>query len=225
MREMIKDYNRRVVEDQIRCDLEICPRCENKPDTFKRHDVRQRSVLVMVERLIIKVMTWMVRRKCSLCGKTFTDYPPFALPYKRFVSQEILERSLRYLRDDTMTYERSTRELVLGQANGRAPPRRPLPIFYDDPGKAGRLAPSTVHRWISTLGSLPKTLQTAMSLLLEKDADIHRQSLDVPPRKYRSQERRRGLLDALRLLHAEGRFRTVFRCSIFPKLAISRCWQ
>lgn len=176
-----------------------------------------------MERLIVKVMTWMVRRKCSLCGKTFTDYPPFALPYKRFVSPEIMERSWRYLQDDTMTYERATRELVPGQTNGRAPPRQSLPVFYDD--KPGGLVPSTVHRWITTLGSLQKTLQAVMHLLLEKDADIHRQFLDIPPRKYRSCQRRRCLQDAMGLLHANARFLILFKCSIFPKLAIRWCWR
>jgi len=181
--------------------------------------------MVIVGRLIVKVLSMLVRMKCSLCGKTFTQYPPFALPYKRFVSQEIMERSLRYLQDDTMSYERAACELDPGQTNGRSPPRQPMPICHKDAGQGRQLAASTVARWITTLGRLQKTLQAAMNLLLEKDADIHRQSLDVAAHKYRSQERKCLLQDCLRLFHADARYRILFTRSIFPELAIRNGWQ
>ena len=205
--------------------MKICPRCEQKPDFFKRHDVRQRQFLVIVERLIVKVMSFLVRMKCSLCGKTFTQYPSFALPYKRYVSQQIMERTLSYLQDDTMTYERATLEQDTVATKGRSPPGQPMPVFHQDPGKAPRLAPCTVHRWVTTLGGLKNTLQAATHLLLEKDADIHRQAFDVLARKYRSRERKQLLQDCLRLFHAEARCRVLFGCSIFPELAIRCCWQ
>lgn len=189
--------------------------------------MRQRQFLVIVGRLIVKVLSMLVRMKCSRCGKTFTDYPRFALPYKRFVSHQIMERSLRYLQDDTISYERATCELDPGQTNGRSPPRQPLPVFYPDPEQATSrgLAPSTVHRWITTLGSLKKILQAATSLLLDKDASIHRQAVDVAARKYRSVERKNRLQDTLRLFHAEAAYRAWFGCSIFPHLATSCLWQ
>jgi len=166
----------------------------------------------------------LIRMKCSRCGKTFTDYPPFALPYKRFVSDEIMERSLRYLQQDTMTYERAACKLDTSQINGRSPPPS-LPIYHPDLDKPRRLRPSTIHRWITTLGGLDKTLHTAMSLLLEKGDDIHRQVIDVAARKYRSQQRKMRLQDCLRLLHTNARYRIMFERSIFPHLAIGCCWQ
>lgn len=214
-----------MIKGQVRCTLEICPRCQEKPAVFKRHEARQRQFLVIVERLVVKVISCLVRRKCSSCGKTFTDYPPFALPYKRFVSPEITERALRYLQDNTMTYERAARQQDPGQTNGRSPPRQLMPVCHEDTGKGGQLAPSTVHRWITTLGSLKKILQAATSLLLESHADIHRQSFDVAARKYRSEQRRDLLQDCLRLFHTEARFRILFERSIFPELAIRCCWQ
>jgi hypothetical protein len=186
--------------------------------------VRQRRFLVAVERLIVEVMSFLVRMKCSYCGRTFTEYPPFALPYKRFVSDEIMERSLRYLQENTMTYKRAACKPSTSEIYGRSPPS-PLPIYYPDPDKPRQLAPSTVHRWITTLGALDKTLQAALSLLLEKGDDIHRQVLDVAVRKYRSQARKRCLQDCLRLFLCEARFRVVFNRSIFPELATSYCWQ
>jgi len=180
---------------------------------------------VVVGRLIVKVISMLVRMKCSLCGKTFTEYPPFALPYKRFVSQEIMERSLCYLQDDTMTYERAACEQDTSGTNERSPPRQPMPVFHQDQDEARRFAPSTVARWITTLGSLKNTLQAAMNLLLEKGSDIHRQAFDLPARKYRSHERKRLLQDCLMLFHTEARYRVLFGCSIFPELAIRCCWQ
>jgi hypothetical protein len=225
IQQKIKDYNQEVIKNRRRCALEICPRCQQKPPFFKRHDVRQRKLRIIVERLILSVLLLLVRRKCPQCGKTFTDYPPFAWPYKRYVSHQIIERSLRYLQEDTTSYEQATRELDPGQQNGRSPPWQPMPVCHQDMGCARQFAPSTVHRWITTLGSMKNTLQAAMNLLLEKGSDIHRQACDLPARKYRSQERKRLLQDCLMLFHTEARYRILFGCSIFPELAISCCWQ
>jgi hypothetical protein len=184
---------------------------------------------VVVGRLIVKVLSMLVRMKCPQCGKTFTDYPSFALPYKRFVKSQIMERSLQYLQNRTMTYQQATCELVLSRANGRSPPREPLPVFYPEPYQAKAtskgLASSTVHRWITTLGSLKETLQAAMSLLLDKDADIHRQAVDIATRKYRSVERKILLQNTLKLFHAEAAYRGFFGCSIFPHLATKCLWR
>lgn len=124
-----------------------------------------------------------------------------------------------------MTYEQAAREPVTSGTNERSPPRQPMPVFHQDQDEARRFAPSTVARWITTLGSLKNTLQVAMNLLLEKDSDIHRQAFDLPARKYRSQERKRLLQDCLMLFHTEARYRVLFGCSIFPELAIRCCWQ
>jgi hypothetical protein len=147
------------------------------------------------------------------------------LPYKRYVSQEIMERTLCYLQDDTMTYARTALTQNTIATRGRSPPGQPLPIFHPDPGKASRLAASTIHRWVTTLGGLTKTLRAATNLLLEKDTDIHRLCVDVPARKYRSPQRRSLLQDGLRLFHAEAQCHVLFNRSIFPELAIRYGWQ
>jgi len=223
--QQIKNYTQKVIQGQVRCSVKICPRCEQQPDFFKRHDVRQRQFLVIVERLVVKAVSFLVRMKCTLCGKTFTEYPSFAFPYKRYVSQEIMERTLRYLQDDTMTYERATLAQNTVATRGRSPPGQPLPIFHPDPVKAPRLATSTIHRWVTTLGGLTQTLRAATNLLLEKDTDIHRLCFDVPARKYRSPQRRCLLQDGLRLFHAEAQCRVLFNRSIFPELGIRHGWQ
>ena len=221
----IKNYTQKVIKGQVRCSVKVCPRCEQKPDLFRRHDVRQRQFLVIVERLVVKAVSFLVRMKCTLCGKTFTQYPSFALPYKRYVSQEIMERTLSYLQDETMTYERATLAQEAVAIRGRSPPGQPLPIFHPDPVKVPRLAASTIHRWVTTMGGLQKTLRAATNLLLEKDTDIHRLCFDVPAGKYRSRHRRSLLQDCLKLFHVEARYRVLFNHSIFPELGIRHCWQ
>lgn len=190
---------------------------------------------VIAERLILTLFVLLVRRKCPLCGTTFADYPPFVLPYKRFVSAEILERALRYLQNDSWSYEQVTRNLPAEPSNERSPPHNPMTLAYpepfeecQDPDKetpAPTLSPSTVHRWITSLGALKKTLQAATGLLLDKGADTHRQAVDIAAGKYRSDERKNVLQDAMRLLHAEATYRVLFDRSIFPNLATACGWQ
>jgi len=189
--------------------------------------VRPRQFLVVVGRLIVKVLSVLVRMKCSRCGKTFTEYPAFAMPYKRFVTDQIMERSLTYLQNPAMTYEQATCELIGIPANGRSPPRDPLPVFYPYQAKDTDkgLARSTIHRWITTLGSLGETLQAATSLLLDKGTNIHRQVVDVAARKYRSVERKILLQNTLKLFGAEAAYRVWFGCSIFPHLATRCLWR
>lgn len=192
--------------------------------------MRPRQFLVVLGRLIVKVLSMLVRMKCSRCGKTFTEYPAFAMPYKRFVADQIMERSLTYLQNPAMTYQQATCELILSQANGRSPPRKALPLYYpeyvkDNETKTPMLSPSTVHRWIATLGSLKETLQAATSLLLDKGADIHRHVMDVAARKYRSVQRKILLQNTLKLFGAEAAYRVWFGCSIFPHLATGCFWR
>jgi len=187
--------------------------------------VRSRQFLVVVGRLIVKVLSMLVRMKCPCCGKTFTEYPAFALPYKRYVTDQIMERSLQYLQNPAMTYEQATLEQDTGQAKGRSPPREPMPACHEDTDTGSQLAPSTIHRWITTLGSLKETLQAATSLLLDKGADIHRHVVDVAARKYRSIERKILLQNTLKLFGAEAAYRAWFGCSIFPHLASGCLWR
>jgi hypothetical protein len=91
---------------------------------------------------------------------------------------------------------------------------------------APTLAPSTIHRWITTLGRLSQTCRTALTLILQENpvSSICRDlaQLIVPERKYKTEQRKIQLIRCRQLVIIEGLFQAVFNKSIFTKLA-TRC--
>jgi organic radical activating enzyme len=73
-----------------------------------------------------------VRFRCPHCEKVFTEYPPFALPHKRFVNQDVLGKAQKYLDrqppDARATYRESLRKnrYPLGYANQNHARRQPI---------------------------------------------------------------------------------------------------
>ena len=208
----VQAYTEKVEARRIECSLSTCPRCSASPGEFTLHDVRKRTFLYVVERLIKKVDSLLPRWKCPLCGETFTDYPPFAVRYKRYVKHAMMEYCGSYLENERATYE-----------NGVC--KHGMPIFHDcdDPGERG-LAPSTLYRWITWFGGLEETLRKALGLLGKLDSGILRKVFPVPSRKYRSPPRRTLLEDARKLFAVEVEYRSLFGVSIFPRLAIGCGW-
>ncbi|MES0446939.1 MAG: hypothetical protein ABUJ92_10370, partial [Desulfobacterales bacterium] len=94
------------------------------------------------------------------------------------------------------------------------------------PQNDATLAPSTIHRWITSLGRLTNTCRTALTLLLQENPvssicrDLAR--IIVPQRKYKTNERKKQLSGCRQLVVIEAFFQVTFKTSIFTKLAI-RC--
>jgi hypothetical protein len=141
---------------------------------------------------------------------------------KRFVKQVVLEESKAYL-DSDVSYEKALQ-------------RRGPPLLYDDRdesvaragGKeAPGLAPSTVWRWLSWLGSLSGVLGEASELIRQKHpgSALHRESWALPPTKYRSQERRRVLQRGMKLIATDRLFQNLFGKEIFPHFAMAQGWR
>ena len=222
----IQAYAEKILNGQIPCNMKTCPNCRLSPDCFNLHDVRERTFLVVVQRLVRTVLSLLVRWKCPLCGKTFTDYPSFALPYKRYVRQTVMDAVRRCLENDRMSY----RQGVCKQdtIDWNVDPAKPsLPVYYEGKGRTideRALAHSTLHHWITTLGSFKQTVRTTLSLLIARGSDVHRKARPIPARKYRSQARRTLLQDSLLLFNAEDEFRFLFGISIFPQLATAQGW-
>jgi hypothetical protein len=99
---------------------------------------------------------------------------------------------------------------------------RSVPGYPDD---AKSLAPSTVHRWITSLSGLVNATQKALDLILQENpaSSVCRDlaQLTIPQSKYRSQTRKKSLLSCFWLLVTEALFKTTFHLSIFTKLATS----
>jgi len=210
--ENIKAHQRRVEKDKITPDnLPPCPRCFVDSVFFKIHAYRERRFLIIIEMLIKAAYCTLVRFQCPGCGKSFTHYPDFAIPHKHYTRPSITQFCERYAELDNMTYQKSV--MVDGSVPGY-------------PQADATLAPSTLHRWITTVGQLPQTCRTALGYVLQENpaSSICRDlaGLIVPRRKYKTKQRKKQLIDCRQLLIIERAFKSIFKKSIFTKLA-TRC--
>lgn len=196
----------KVLNNLVSCNLPPCPRCEAAPSDFKRHELRKRQFYVIVEQFVKVVFGLLIRWKCPCCKKTFTDYPDFAVPYKRYTIPTILAFSCRYTEYDQISYRQITRE---------------TPIGY--PGCESQMEYSTVHRWIKSIGSYSDIIRKAQDLILQDDplSNICRclANLPITAKKYRSVERLVKLIGCRQFLKLEELYRLTFKVSIFPILA------
>ncbi len=91
------------------------------------------------------------------------------------------------------------------------------------PQNDGTLAPSTIHRWITTPVRFTQTCRTALILLLQENPgssicrDLAR--LIIPQRKYKTNQRKKQLIGCRQLVIIEAFFQATFKTSIFTKLA------
>ena len=208
----VKAHQEKVEKNKITPDsLPPCPRCNFESQFFKIHAYRERRFLFIIEMFVKAAYCSLVRFGCPGCRKTFTHYPDFAIPYKHYTQPSITGFSARYVDIDDMTYQQA--------------------VMIDDsvpgyPRADATLAPSTVHRWITTLSGLQQTCRTSLSLLLQQNPSsrICRDltQLVVPQQKYRSEHRKKQLIGCRKLVVAEAFFQAIFQNSIFTKLA-TRC--
>ena len=145
--------------------------------------------------------------------------PSFALPYKRFVTEVLCDRSRTFLGSD-----QSYRDAV--RLQGRE-------LVYDDrqDEKLARdgaaLAHSTVWRWLSWLGDgLRESVRTIRQLIRARASrnTLHREVWCLSPHKYRSDSRRLTLQRALGTVVIAEIFRRLFGKAIFPHFATVARW-
>jgi len=208
--EDIKAHQLKIEKGKIRPDnLPPCPRCSVESEFFKIHAYRERRFLIIIEMLIKAAYCSLVRFKCPGCGKTFTNYPDFAIPHKHYTRPSITGFSASYVESENMTYQKAV--MVDSSVPGY-------------PQNDATLAPSTIHRWITTLGSFTQTCRTALILLLQENPvssicrDLAR--LIIPQRKYKTNQRKKLLIGCRQLVIIEAFFQATFKTSIFTKLAM-----
>lgn len=163
----------------------------------------------MVELVIGLLSRW----KCPDCKKTATDYPDFALPYKRYTLPTIQAFSHGYARDPSASYRglMDSCPLPYGTKTNSDTDREPM------------MEHSTIHRWISTLGGYYRLVQKATDLMIQADptTSLCRDlaGIKVHPGKYMSPARKQILLTCSQLISILPVYRSKFRVDIFPKLA------
>lgn len=208
--EDIKAYLRKSEKGEITPDsLPPCERCAVEARHFKIHAYRERRFLIIVNMAVQAAHCPLTRFACPGCGKTITLYPDFAIPHKHYTRQAIMHFAKTYVASD-VTYQQAL--ICENSVPG-----------YTDGEKT--LAPSTIHRWLTTLSRLRNTTRKAMSMILQKDprTAICRDLAQwiVPLRKYRTEFRRGCLHNCFQLIAIEALFKALFGFSIFTKLAIS----
>jgi hypothetical protein len=214
--EDIKAYQQKVEKNKITpYNLPPCPRCSVESEFFKIHAYRERRFLIIIEMLIKAAYCSLVRFRCPGCDKTFTKYPYFAIPHKHYTRPSITGFSANNVESDEMIYQ----QVVMVDNSAPGYPQ-------SDSTDAPTLAPTTIHRWITTLGGFTQTCRTALTLLLQENPvssicrDLAR--IIIPPRKYKTNQRKKQLINCRQLVIIEAFFQATFKTSIFTKLA-TRC--
>jgi hypothetical protein len=179
-REEIKAYQEKVEKGKITSDgLAPCSRCDLESKHFKVHAFRERRFLIIVEMFVEAVYSVLVRFKCVGCGKTFTFYPDFAIPHKHYTRQTVVKFSSSYVEDGQKTYQDAVMTIdgvPECSENGRS------------------LAPSSIHRWISTLARIFTAYREAKEKPLQKKAFSDLSKIQIPKKKYRTLRRKAVLL-------------------------------
>lgn len=208
LEERIKTHSREVENGTSVPSVTVCRRCHQRPPGFRAHDRRRRMFLVVVSWMVKRVEGWLMRWKCPLCERTFTDYAGLAVPHKRYVAEVIRERSKCYLSGEAETY------VAAAKKEGWS-------LLHEEEGKDGRaLSPSTVWRWVGFLGGMKETLRQGLKVIREKapKAQVHRPVLPLDDGEMSARDR---LVARARYLLLVGEmFKTLFDREFFPDFAI-----
>lgn len=191
------------------------------PASFAKHDCARRKFRLRVydptldETLVVIVESWRVRFRCRHCRKIFTEYPPFALPHKRFVKQDVLAKALKYLSAEKTPKCRATYQEVVWEGRG--------PLSYAEDQEGCQFRPSTVWRWLSWLGSLTDLREQATQLIFQKDpqANVHWKPHPIAAHKVRSEARRKTLEQAAMTLDIVSAFGLLLGSTMFTHLEIA----
>jgi hypothetical protein len=143
--------------------------------------------------VVYPILCVLHRWRCVNCGTTFTNLPLLCVGFKRYLRVEIEARSAAYVETDPMTYRKVVKD-------------RGSSVVYDDPiedaqateaekeAEAVReLAPSTPHRWISTIAARRGQWQPVLKQTQQRGLGARLSSIIIAPEKYRSEVRKRTL--------------------------------
>jgi hypothetical protein len=203
----IDNYTQQVKNNEVLCNLPDCPKCKTSSKFFKRHELKDRKFKIIEDLIVYIVIGLLIRWKCPGCGKTFTQYPWFAVPYKRYTLPTIFDLCWQYLENELLSY----RKLVEIWS--------PVEYKSDDI----HLQHSTIYRWITTLGSYSVIIRESLRLILEAKpgSPIVRvlSNISVFSRKYKNKKRKKILINCKKIICLEKVYHAVFRVSIFSRLA------
>ena len=161
--------------------LNRCPCCQSEQVTFKQHDSRTRELRYCVTFWVNTFLLTLFRWKCSVCNATFTVYPEFLLPYKRFITPSMLLLCRDYLSTGKATYRQTVRP---GGSQ-----------FAYKNNNNQELSHVSLWNWFKGLSVFNQYAHKAVKLLFKAvpDNSIHREFIPINPHKYQSESRRHCL--------------------------------
>jgi len=210
--EAITDYGRKAKRGAVSCAVAVCPRCgaEVGAGGFKRHCARRRKFLLVLATVVHEAASYLVRWKCPVCEGTFTQYPWWAIPFKRYVLAFIESRCAAYVEDAAPTYAAGV------TAQGE-------PFSYADADAGQELAPSTLWRWNTTLGRMREPVRAALELIKQQEPStgIFRAlgHLQIRAGKFRSATRKELLRQCRERVAVARAYRALFGVETFPAYA------
>lgn len=197
----------------LECPKQPCPRCKSE-GAFRRHDCRLRQVLTVMAGFVVAFEIGLKRWRCCTCKATFTHYPEFLVPYKRYVLSVMLGLGELYVTEPELSYRDAVRPegIALGYAENE-----------DGSIDERQTSHTTVWHWLTWLGDMTGLMNQGVYLLRQKDPgfELHRAGRPIFPGKYRSAKRRGILEQAAALLRTERCFMEAFSRRIFPRLCNS----
>jgi len=208
--EEIETHEKQVRSGLIPDVLKFCELCNESLNSLKLHEARFRVFYYIVDCYVYKKESWLGRWRCTACKKTFTYYPEYCLPYKRYVKADILKYCSTYLNNAEISYASVAKD------NFNV-------IVHKDveETKQCTLSGTSIWRWLSFLCTLSKVEQKGLQLIREKSSEcqIFREVYTISKLKYRTLKRKNQLLQALKLFKVEEVFKEIFSSTIFPKFA------
>ena len=203
-----------------------CPHCKADPSYTKKHGTRPRQYILIIDKCSTAIHSQIARCRCTHCKKSFTVYPPFALPYKRYTSATIIEAMDGYVEAEPRSNEStaaamSTRYCETDQY-GNADPETIVKSGRDKTDEKS-LSGSSIFRWVLFLGSLVVTQEKATDLIVMSDPNstVFRETFPIASRKYRSKEKCTLLKRCLKTIFVNTEFQRIFKRSLFPDFAIT----
>lgn len=208
--EKIKAHEKEVLSGIIPANLKACVFCKSSTESIRRHEGRYRMLYIVKGCYVDRRESCLCRWKCLICEKTFTYYPEYIIPYKRYIKESITEFCKKYLSNDEITY------LDVVKSNG-------FRIVHKDSEDTitNEFSGTSVWRWLKYLSTLEKLKQNALKLIREKSpaCTIFRTIYLVSARKYRTTMRKEQLEKSMKLLDVAMIFKKEFGNSIFPHFA------
>lgn len=102
--EMIKNYTIRLAREKNTSPDIVCRNCRQKPGFYELHETRKRQMRFLVGNVVKVMVSFLLRWQCPLCNSTFTEYPSFLSPHKRFILNDMLHFCKKYLVNADLSY-------------------------------------------------------------------------------------------------------------------------